>query len=85
MFKNKLYKEFEDQGYAFSRIILAQGVLIPKVYHLENAEDWACINPTVVVNGNYQITHGTAVTKKTVELLKQFIDTIAKSDGKFCD
>ena len=79
MIRHKIYDELEKEGYTFNRIII-NGQPIPKIEHLENLDDWAMVNTTMVINGQYQVSHGSAVTEKTVQLLQKVIETVSQPD-----
>lgn len=79
MIRNKLYDELEKEGYSFYRAGY-NGQFSPEVFNIENTDDWAAINLSVVINGQYQIEHGSAVTKRTLELLQKVVEEISKPD-----
>ena len=78
MIRNKLYDELEKEGYSFDRIIIAPKQSIPKIYSLTDPEDWAMVNVTMQINGQYQVEHGSAATEKTVQLLQKVIETVSQ-------
>lgn len=79
MIRHKIYDELEKEGYTFNRILI-NGQSIPKIEHLENPDDWAMVNTTMIINGQYQVSHGSAVTEKTVQLLQKVIETVSQPD-----
>lgn len=79
MIRNKLYDEFEKEGYSYVTYIV-QGQIIPNVFSLTNNNDWAEINPSVVVNGMHPINKGEAASEKTVQLLQRLADELTKPD-----
>ncbi len=79
MVRNKLYDEVEKEGYTFQRI-LVNGQSIPKVEHLDNPDDWAMVNTSMTINGQYQVSHGPAVSQTTVKILQRVLDETSKSD-----
>lgn len=79
MIRNKLYDELEKEGYSFCRAGF-NGHFIPEVYHLTNMDDWAKVNTTMVINGQYQVEHGPGATQKTIEMLQRVIQEISKPD-----
>ena len=84
MVRNKLYDEFEAQGYSFQRVIM-NGQTVPEVFHLEDNDDWVMVNPSIVVNGKPQIMHGPNVKEITITLLNRFLEELSKANGKFID
>ncbi len=79
MIRNTLYDELEKEGYSFQKVGY-NGQFSPEVFSLTNDDDWATINLSVVINGQYQIEHGSAVTKRTLELLQKVVEEISKPD-----
>ena len=79
MIRNKLYDELEKEGYSFHRVGRG-GQFMPEVFSLTDPEDWARINLTVVINGQYQVDQGPAVSQKTVQMLQRVIDETSKPD-----
>ena len=79
MIRNKLYDELEQEGYSFHRVGF-NGQFIPEVYHLTNVDDWAKVNTTITINGQYQVVNGPAVTEKTVKLLQRVVEEISRPD-----
>jgi len=79
MIRHKIYDELEKEGYTFNRILI-NGQAIPKIEHLENPDDWAMVNTSMIINGQYQVSHGSAVTEKTVQLLQKVIETVSQPD-----
>ena len=80
MIRNKLYDELEKEGYSFDRIIIAPKQSIPKIYSLTDPEDWAMVNVTMQINGQYQVERGSAATNHTIELLQKILDEVFKPD-----
>lgn len=79
MIRNKLYDEVEQEGYGFN-VLLANGHRIPKVESLTNSDDWALVNTTVTINGQYKVEHGVAATQKTAQVLQRVVEEISKPD-----
>lgn len=79
MIRNKLYDEFEKEGYSYITYIV-QGQIIPNVFSLTNNNDWAEVNPSVVVNGKHPINKGEAASEKTIQLLQRLVNELAKPD-----
>lgn len=79
MIRNKLYDEVEAQGYTFQKIMV-NNQPVPYVYRIEDLDDWAMINTTVMINGQYQVDHGSAVTETTVRLLQRILEETSKPD-----
>lgn len=79
MIRNKLYDELEKEGYSFHKVGHG-GQFSPEVFSLTNSDDWARINLTVVINGQYQVEQGPAVSQKTVQMLQRIIDETSKPD-----
>ena len=77
MIRNKLYDELEKEGYTFN-MLLANGQRIPKVESLTDWEDWALVNTSMVINGQYQVEHGPTATQKTADMLQKVINEISK-------
>lgn len=77
MVRHKIYDELEKEGYTFNRILI-NGQPIPKIEHLENLDDWAMVNTTIIINNQYQVEHGSAATEKTVQLLQKVIETVSQ-------
>lgn len=82
MIRNKLYDEFEAEGYSYIQYIIG-GQLIPHVYSLTNNNDWLELNPTVIVNGQMSINKGSEVTEKTIKMAQRLIQELNKPD--YCD
>ena len=80
MIRNKLYDELEKEGYSFIRLSLGPGQTIPKVESLSDPDDWALVNTSMVINGQYQVEHGPRFTQKTLEILQRVIDETSKPD-----
>lgn len=79
MIRNKLYDEIEQEGYCFN-VLLTNGHRIPKVESLTNSDDWALVNTTVTINGQYKVEHGLAATQKTAQVLQKVVNEISKPD-----
>lgn len=85
MHRHPLYDEFEEEGYSFSRVIIGNGQIVPKVVKNNDLEDYCAINFMVIVNGQPQIFQGPNCTPKTVEMLKRFVEELSKNNGQFID
>lgn len=79
MIRNKLYDELEQEGYSFIRAGY-NNQYIPEVFSLTNPADWARVNTTMVVNGQYQVERGPEATQKTIEMLQKVVKEISKPD-----
>jgi hypothetical protein len=79
MIRNKLYDELEKEGYSFTTLVI-NGQRIPRIEKIDNWEDWALVNTTMVINGQYQVQHGPAVSQRTVDLLQRVIEETSKPD-----
>lgn len=79
MIRNKLYDELEKEGYSFHRTGRG-GLLSPEVFSLTDLDDWARVDPTITINGQYQVTNGPAVTEKTVKLLQRVLEETSRPD-----
>lgn len=80
MIRHKIYDRLEEQGYSFERILIGPKQAIPRVFSLTNANDWVTVNPTIIVNGSAQISHGPEVTDTTVRLLQELIAELQNPD-----
>ena len=81
MIRNKLYDELEKEGYSFYRVgSKATGQFVPEIFSLTNSNDWASVNTTIVVNGQYQVERGPEATQKTFDMLQKVITEISKPD-----
>ena len=79
MIRNKLYDELEKEGYSFHRTGRG-GQLSPEVFSLTDLDDWARVDPTITINGQYQVANGPAVTEKTVKLLQRVLEETSRPD-----
>lgn len=79
MIRNKLYDELEKEGYTFTKVVI-NGHPVPEVFHLENTDDWVRVDTTIMINGQYQVANGPAVTEKTVKLLQRVLEETSKPD-----
>ena len=73
MIRNKLYDELEKEGYYFHRLG-SQGALVPKVFSLTDLDDWALVNTSITINGQYQVERGTNCSQKTIQLLQRVVE-----------
>lgn len=80
MIRNKLYDELEKEGYSFIRLRLGPGQTIPKVESLSDPDDWALVNTTITINGQYKVEYGLAATEKTAQVLQKVVEEISKPD-----
>lgn len=79
MIRNKLYDELEKDGYTFIRMRV-NGILVPKVESLTNPDDWALVNTSMTINGQYQVERGAGFTQKTLQVLQKVITETSKPD-----
>ena len=79
MIRNKLYDELEKEGYSFHRIGKV-GQFIPKVFSLTDLDDWALVNTSITINGQYQVEQGPAVSQKTIQLLQRVVEETSRPD-----
>ena len=79
MIRNKLYDELEKEGYSFHRVGKV-GQFSPEVFSLTDLDDWARVDPTITINGQYQVAKGPAVTEKTVKLLQRVLEETYRPD-----
>lgn len=79
MIRNKLYDELEKEGYSFHKVG-HDSQFSPEVFSLTNSDDWARVNPTITINGQYQVANGPAVTEKTVKLLQRVLEETSRPD-----
>ena len=80
MIRNKLYDELEKEGYTFTRLRVSSDQSIPKVENMYDSDDWALVNTSMVINGQYQVDHGSGFTPKTLVMLQRVIDETSKPD-----
>ena len=80
MIRNKLYDELEKEGYTFTRLRVSSDQIIPKVESMFDPDDWALVNTSMVINGQYQVDHGSGFTPKTLVMLQRVIDETSKPD-----
>jgi hypothetical protein len=79
MIRNKLYDELEKEGYSFHRTGRG-GQLSPEVFSLTDLDDWARVDPTITINGQYQVERGTNCSQKTVQMLQRVLEETFRPD-----
>lgn len=77
MIRNKLYDEFEKEGYSYIQYLVG-GQVMPHVYNLTEEEDWVEANPTAIINGQIAVNKGSKATDKTLSLLKRLMQELSK-------
>ena len=82
MIRNKLYDEFETEGYSYIQYIV-NGQILPHVYNLTDNEDWVEAIPNMVINGQMAVNKGPKANNKTISLLQRLLQELAKPD--YCD
>ena len=79
MIRNKLYDEFEKEGYGYIQYLIGNQIM-PYVYNLTDNEDWIEANPTMIINGQMAVNKGPKANNKTISLLQRLLQELAKPD-----
>lgn len=85
MVRNKLYDKFEAQGYTFNWIMIGPNQKVPKVWNLDNIDDWIMIDPTIIINGQPQVARGPELSETTVKILHELLEVLQECNGEFTD